>query len=52
MSNLESQKVEVLIENGKESEKGAAIGDSDDVVDPWNVISSSATGVDYEKLIC
>lgn len=25
--------------------------DEDDVVDPWNVCSTSKTGVDYEKLI-
>lgn len=24
---------------------------SDDVVDPWNVVSKSDTGVDYNKLI-
>lgn len=26
-------------------------GDGEDIVDPWNVVSTSATGVDYEKLI-
>lgn len=25
--------------------------DEDDVVDPWNVVSKSDTGVDYDKLI-
>ncbi|XP_054710300.1 LOW QUALITY PROTEIN: tryptophan--tRNA ligase, cytoplasmic-like [Uloborus diversus] len=24
---------------------------SDDIVDPWNVVSTSATGIDYDKLI-
>lgn len=24
---------------------------TDDVVDPWNVVSKSDTGVDYDKLI-
>lgn len=26
-------------------------GDSDDFVDPWNVASTSDTGIDYDKLI-
>lgn len=26
-------------------------GESDDVVDPWNVASTSDTGIDYDKLI-
>lgn len=26
-------------------------GDEDDVVNPWEVATSSATGVDYDKLI-
>uniref|UniRef100_A0A671RYH1 Tryptophan--tRNA ligase, cytoplasmic n=1 Tax=Sinocyclocheilus anshuiensis TaxID=1608454 RepID=A0A671RYH1_9TELE len=30
---------------------GAALEDGDDQVDPWNVSSSSAKGVDYNKLI-
>lgn len=27
------------------------IVDEDDVVDPWNVVSKSETGVNYDKLI-
>ncbi|XP_016402272.1 tryptophan--tRNA ligase, cytoplasmic-like [Sinocyclocheilus rhinocerous] len=30
---------------------GAALEEGDDQVDPWNVSSSSAKGVDYDKLI-
>lgn len=26
-------------------------GEDEDFVDPWNVVSKSATGVDYDKLI-
>lgn len=52
MADSDAKKVEVLIENGKELEKENTKECSDDVVDPWNVISSSATGVDYDKLIC
>lgn len=26
-------------------------GDTDDVVDPWNVACNSASGIDYDKLI-
>lgn len=25
---------------------------TEDIVDPWNVISSNAAGIDYDKLIC
>lgn len=25
--------------------------EEDDFVDPWNVVSKSATGIDYDKLI-
>jgi hypothetical protein len=32
-----------------EDDKGA--GDQDDIVNPWDVQSTSATGVDYDKLI-
>ncbi|KAF4528967.1 hypothetical protein B566_EDAN011272 [Ephemera danica] len=30
---------------------GSADGEEDDVVDPWNVVSKSQTGIDYDKLI-
>lgn len=30
---------------------GDAAKEQDDIVDPWNVQSSSETGVDYDKLI-
>lgn len=33
------------------SENGPAIEDGDDQVDPWNVSTTSAKGVDYDKLI-
>jgi hypothetical protein len=36
------------------SERAAADGSADcedDVVDPWNVVSKSQTGIDYDKLI-
>ncbi|XP_015926189.1 tryptophan--tRNA ligase, cytoplasmic [Parasteatoda tepidariorum] len=36
---------EVTNANGEESQN------NEDFVDPWNVVSSSATGVDYDKLI-
>lgn len=48
MANLDSQNVEVVIQNGNETNTE----NSEDVVNPWNVVSSSATGVDYDKLIC
>jgi len=32
------------------TEENAGDGD-DDVVDPWNVVSKSETGIDYDKLI-
>jgi hypothetical protein len=36
-------------QNGKQNEQN---GDKDgDVVTPWTVTSSSATGIDYDKLI-
>lgn len=49
MADSEYSKVELVIENGKEAEISKE--GSEDVVDPWNVISTSATGVDYDKLI-
>lgn len=33
------------------SKNGPAIEDGDDQVDPWNVSTTSAKGVDYDKLI-
>lgn len=33
------------------SENGPAVEDGDDQVDPWNVSTTSAKGVDYDKLI-
>lgn len=33
------------------NDTGAGDADNDDFVDPWNVVSKSATGVDYDKLI-
>lgn len=33
------------------SNNGPAVEDGDDQVDPWNVSTSSAKGVDYDKLI-
>ena len=42
--DVESELNEMNIEE-KEKE------DSEDVVDPWTVASSSAKGVDYDKLI-
>ncbi len=36
---------EMLVDNG------AAPEDGDDQVDPWNVSSSNAKGIDYDKLI-
>lgn len=32
-------------------EVGEQAGNEDDFVDPWNVVSKSSTGVDYDKLI-
>lgn len=46
------QEVEVHVENGKETADKNSSVSTDDFVDPWNVVSSSATGVDYDKLIC
>lgn len=33
------------------SENGPDVDDGDDQVDPWNVSTTSAKGVDYDKLI-
>ncbi|XP_013107601.1 tryptophan--tRNA ligase, cytoplasmic [Stomoxys calcitrans] len=60
MSETVAEGVEALtLNNAKETEEPVATGeeviagddDQNDVVDPWNVTSSSDTGVDYEKLI-
>ncbi|KAJ8341645.1 hypothetical protein SKAU_G00339360 [Synaphobranchus kaupii] len=32
-------------------DNGPSVGDGEDTVDPWNVSTSSAKGVDYDKLI-
>ncbi|XP_035224193.1 tryptophan--tRNA ligase, cytoplasmic-like [Stegodyphus dumicola] len=52
MSDSVSDKnVEIHVENGNEIHNEQSKKSGDDFVDPWNVISSSATGVDYDKLI-
>lgn len=40
---------DVKLEEKKEEE--AATVEGEDVVDPWNVTSTSAAGVNYDKLI-
>lgn len=40
---------DVKLEEKKEEEKATVEGE--DVVDPWNVTSTSAAGVNYDKLI-
>lgn len=52
MSNLDAENGEVLIENGTKTSDQSTENIADDVVTPWSVTSSSATGVDYDKLIC
>lgn len=42
---------EVTVSPAEISEEKVVAGDEDDVVDPWNVVSKSQTGVDYDKLI-
>ncbi|KAG8177505.1 hypothetical protein JTE90_012569 [Oedothorax gibbosus] len=37
--------------SGGESENNVDPKQDEDIVDPWNVVSSSQTGVDYDKLI-
>lgn len=37
--------------SGGESENNVDPKQDEDFVDPWNVVSSSQTGVDYDKLI-
>lgn len=32
-------------------DRAEGAGEDEDFVDPWNVVSKSATGVDYDKLI-
>ncbi|XP_075147977.1 tryptophan--tRNA ligase, cytoplasmic-like [Haematobia irritans] len=59
MSDTVAEGVEALtLNNVKDNEEPVATGvevtvsdDQNDVVDPWNVTSSSDTGIDYEKLI-
>lgn len=41
-----------IVANGQETEKENSTDANDDFVDPWNVVSNCATGVDYDKLIC
>lgn len=45
MTELEKNMIDLKIEesNDKDAEE--------DIVDPWNVVSKSDTGIDYEKLI-
>nr|XP_006632305.1 PREDICTED: tryptophan--tRNA ligase, cytoplasmic [Lepisosteus oculatus] len=38
-------------DNGPSPGEGEGEGEGEDVVDPWNVSTSSAKGVDYDKLI-
>lgn len=52
MAHQDSKQVEVLVENGKTPENENSKESAEDFVDPWNVISKSATGIDYDKLIC
>lgn len=42
---------EVSITSTQSPEKKIVNEEEDDVVDPWNVVSKSQTGVDYDKLI-
>uniref|UniRef100_A0A1I8MP81 Tryptophan--tRNA ligase, cytoplasmic n=1 Tax=Musca domestica TaxID=7370 RepID=A0A1I8MP81_MUSDO len=59
MSETVAEGVEALtLNNAKETDEQVVTGeevtvgdDQNDVVDPWNVTSTSDTGIDYEKLI-
>lgn len=58
MSDTVAEGVDALTLNAKESEETVSTAEEvkageeqNDVVDPWNVTSSSDTGIDYEKLI-
>lgn len=50
MSNELINKVEDLEIRGGQV-NGAKEENDEDVVDPWNVVSKSQTGIDYDKLI-
>jgi hypothetical protein len=39
----------VDINNSNINDKGGT--EEDDIVNPWNVVSKSGTGIDYDKLI-
>ncbi|GBM56984.1 Tryptophan--tRNA ligase, cytoplasmic [Araneus ventricosus] len=43
--------VDKRMDNGCEKETENSESTDGDIVDPWNVVSSSETGVDYDKLI-
>jgi hypothetical protein len=47
--NLES--VEKTLDHMSVDDKNGVKPEDDDFVDPWNVVSTSDTGVDYDKLI-
>ncbi|CAL1289749.1 unnamed protein product [Larinioides sclopetarius] len=52
MSSTEMENnVEKRMDNGCEKETENSESTDGDIVDPWNVVSSSETGVDYDKLI-
>lgn len=51
MSQEEVKQLEDLSLKPQEDVANNNGGEDDDIVDPWNVVSKSEAGVNYEKLI-